>query len=91
MLEALINMMLWDGVALVGFAAIIIPGLFRGGDTRPAILLAASIPATNSVLAVGYYFYWWDQPGFISFAVTAVMAAAILLIVLPWVQFHSTA
>ena len=92
MLAVWVDIMLWDGVALLGFIGIISLGIVRYGSMKATILPAACIPVASGILELGYYLFWWDHRGFINFTLTYAMAAAIvaMMLFLPGGRPHDT-
>ena len=76
MLEAWIDIMLWDGVALIAFVGILSCGLLRYGSVKTTILPAACIPIASAILDLGYYLWWWDHTGFMGLTMTILLGAA---------------
>jgi len=85
MIDAMIDFMLWEGVAIVAWSVILALGYVRYEDGLSAILLAACIPAANFVIEAGYFFYWWDHQGFMSFTMMFVMVVVLILLFILWI------
>ena len=85
MIDAMTEFMLWDGVAIMACLMLGGLGLFRWGTPLPTMLLAGCIPAANLVIEVGYYFYWWECQGFMSFTTMFVLAGVLLLLLISWI------
>jgi len=80
----MIDLMLWGGVAMLGFAAILSLGILLHGTPRTMLLVAACIPSLNGAFMIGRHFAWWEYGGFMGICPTIVLLAILVLAFLPW-------
>jgi hypothetical protein len=84
-IERLVDFMLWDGVAIVIFAGIIMLGI-RAWRPRLGLLVALCIPVANLVI-VGLNVHGFSnvQP-FLQMWVVVVMFFCAVLVMIPWFE-----